>query len=224
MIERVIKEGRRMGAEGRSRLVTIRDQKDSERIRSPLTSGKPGLMYWSSDGMNRTTRASKPIMKGAKMTKEIEISLGKAGSIKVDLDKIQAHEAVVDYVFMYGLKQMLNDVHASEKDLAAKPGMSQKKLDSLYRGEVAQTRVGGGDPVAAKMRELAREDVEKAIKKIGKKAKDFSKEALAKAIAGKLEKDNAAYRKAAEQILAIKPKTSEDDDILGLLEESEMEE
>ena len=77
----------------------------------------------------------------------VSISLGKGGEIVVDVARLCESPAVVNYVFQYGLKQMLNDVHASEKDAAAKKGLSQKKLDSLYRGEVAQSRASGGDPV-----------------------------------------------------------------------------
>ena len=96
------------------------------------------------------------IMKVELNANKVMIGLGKAGEIEVDIAKLAASEAVVNYVFNYGLKQMLNDVHASEKDLAAKVGLSQKKLDSLYRGEVAQARIGGvGVPVEKVLRLFA---------------------------------------------------------------------
>lgn len=150
------------------------------------------------------------------MTKEITISLGKGGEIKVDLDRLQG-EMVKDYIFLYGLKQMLNDVHAGEKEAEKKIGLSQKKLDSLYRGEIAQARVGGGDPVAREMREMAMADLTAKVKSAGKKLKDFSKEAVQKALAGLMEKNGEAYRKAAEAKLAIKPKAVDTDDIMDLL-------
>lgn len=140
------------------------------------------------------------------MAKEITISLGKAGSIVVDLNKLQAHPAVVEYVFNYGLKQMLNDVHASEKDPAAKVGLSQKKLDSLYAGQVAQSREAGGDPVAREMRAMAEADLKAKIKVLGKKVGDIDKKVMAELVAKQVAANEEAYRKAAEAKLAIKPK------------------
>ena len=151
------------------------------------------------------------------MTKEITISLGKGGEIKVDLDKLQS-EAVKDYIFLYGLKQMLNDVHAGEKEASAKAGLSQKKLDSLYRGEVAQARVGGGDPVAKIMRELALADITKQVKAAGKKMKDLDKEKLQAAIAMMMKKHEAAYRKTAEERLAVNAPSVKADDIMDLFD------
>lgn len=152
------------------------------------------------------------------MAKELVVSLGKGGSITVDISKLEASSAVVEYIFNYGLKQMLNDVHASEKDAAAKLGLAQKKLDSLYRGEVAQQRVGGGDPVAREMRAMAEADVKTKLKAMGKKVGDYDKEVLAKVYGKQMEANEAAYRKAAEAKLAIKPKSVEVDDIMSLFE------
>lgn len=153
-------------------------------------------------------------------TNKVMIGLGKAGEIEVDVAKLAASEAVVNYVFNYGLKQMLNDVHASEKDLDAKVGLSQKKLDSLYRGEVAQARIGGGgDPVAKEMRRMVEQEIKDTIKRAGKKLSDFSKEALQTAMAKLLEKNKDEYRKLAEEKLAIQPKkTLSSDDIMGLFD------
>lgn len=152
------------------------------------------------------------------MTK-VEISLGKAGSIEVDVAKLRESQAVADYIFMYGLKQMLNDVHASEKDPVAKKGLSQKKLDSLLRGEVAQARVGGGgDPVAKEMRAMAEADVKAKLKALGKKLSDYEADTLKAVYAKQLAANEEAYRKAAEAKLAIKPKGVEADDIMSLFE------
>lgn len=153
------------------------------------------------------------------MTNTVQISLGKGGSIEVDIDRLHESKAVTNYIWLYGLKQMLNDVHASEKNAAAKKGLSQKKLDSLYRGEVAQARASGGDPVAREMRAMAIEDIKKQLAGLGKKFKSFSKESIEKAIAAKLEKNDASYRKAAEAKLAIKPEAVElDEELLAMLD------
>lgn len=169
---------------------------------------------------------SGPLAKGANMTK-IEFSsesytLAISGNeIKIELEKLASHKAVCEYIFRHGIKQMLGDAFSTHKGSdAEKLAKALKKLDSLYEGKAVQERVGGGDPVAREMRSMAEADVVKAIKAAGKKVKDFSKEALAKAIAAKLEKNADAYRKAAEKILAIKPVgVAEDDDILAMLED-----
>lgn len=156
----------------------------------------------------------------AQTVNKLTISLGKAGSIEVDVAKLQANEAVREYIFAYGLKQMLNDVHASEKDADKKLALSQKKLDSLMRGEVAQARVGqSGDPVMREMKAMAEADVKSKLKQLGKKIGEIDKEVLASVYAKQLASQEAAYRKAAEAKLAIKPevKTSADD-IMALFE------
>lgn len=143
------------------------------------------------------------------MAKEITISLGKGGSIVVDVERLEAHPAVVEYVFNYGLKQMLNDVHAGEKEASAKLGLSQKKLDSLYAGNVAQSREAGGDPVAREMKAMAESDLKAKIKALGKKVGDIDKKVMAELIGKQVAANEEAYRKAAEAKLAIKPKAVE---------------
>jgi hypothetical protein len=106
------------------------------------------------------------------------IGLGDAGEIMVDVDKLAAHDAVVNYIFNYGLKQMLNDVHASvtakaepnaDKRKEAKLALSLKKLDSLYKGEVAQARAtSAGDKLTREMRLVATEIVKDKLRAIGK--------------------------------------------------------
>lgn len=139
------------------------------------------------------------------------IGLGKGGEIEVDVSRIAAHDAVVNYIFNYGLKQMLNDVHASEKDAKAKLGLSQKKLDSLYRGEVAQARAtSSGDKLAREMRLVATEVLKDKLRAIGKSwgklSKDTQKEVLDKYVAA----NEADLKKAAQARLdAVKGSDSE---------------
>lgn len=140
------------------------------------------------------------------MTKEIVVSLGKGGSIVVDVERLEAHPAVVEYVFNYGLKQMLNDVHAGEKEPSAKLGLSQKKLDSLYEGKVAQSRESGGDPIAKEMRAMAENDLKAKIRALGKQIGKIDKKLFAELVGKQVASNEEAYRKAAEAKLAIKPK------------------
>lgn len=156
------------------------------------------------------------------------VALGEAGEIVVDMPRLLASEAVVNYVFAYGLRQMLNDVHAGmtrkveaddEKRRANKLALAEKKLASLYEGQVAQTRVAGGaSPVEREMKAMAEADVKAKIRAAGRKISDFSKENLAKAIERHMEANAEAYRKAAEAKLAIKPEAQEAPaDIMALL-------
>ncbi len=121
---------------------------------------------------NETTTAREPLI----------IALGSAGKVGVPVERFS--EQVRDYIFEYGLKQMLNDAHASvtakthPKDserAAAKVAMAQKKLDSLLAGQVAQARAGAErDPVGAEVRRMAEAEVKQAIKLNGKKVGDYA--------------------------------------------------
>lgn len=155
------------------------------------------------------------------------ISLGDAGEIAVDVAKMFDHEAVIQYVFNYGLKQMLNDVHAGETAKktpdektrnANKLALATKKLNSLLAGEVAQARLGG-DPIARLVRDMALDAVKADIRKAGKKFSDFKKENIAKGVEAKIAKFGEEYRKAAEKIVKMKPVVADDDsdDIMALL-------
>ena len=127
------------------------------------------------------------------------IGLGKGGEIEVDVAKIAEHPAVVNYIFNYGLKQMLNDVHASEKDANAKLGLSQKKLDSLYKGEVAQARAtSSGDKLAREMRLVATEIVRDKLRAIGKPWGKLSKDVQKSVVDKYLATYDADVRKAAQ--------------------------
>jgi hypothetical protein len=157
---------------------------------------------------------------------QVTIALGEAGQIAVDLDKINAHEAVKTYIFNYGLKQMLNDVHASvtkktetddDKRADQKRALVEKKLASLYAGEVAQQRAMSGlSPVERKMRELAEADIIKVIRANGKKVADF-KDAMADMVAKQVEAKADKYRAAAEVILAVKVELDEEIDLGALM-------
>lgn len=157
----------------------------------------------------------------------INIGLGEAGEITVDSSKFT--ETVQSYIFNYGLKQMLNDVHASmtakveadaDKRKANKLALVEKKLASLYAGEVAQARVNSGDAVMREMRAMAETDLKAKLKIVGKKVSDYDKAVWQTVIGKQVAANEAAYRKAAEAKLAIKPEAAADDDILAMLDEA----
>lgn len=164
--------------------------------------------------------------------KTLTIAIGEAGEIVVDVTALQAMPAVSEYIWNYGIKQMLNDVHAGltkkveaddQKRKEGKRALVEKKLASLMAGEVAQARVGAtGDPVEREIRAMAETDVKAKIKAAGRKISDFSKESLAAAIAKQAAAHDTTYRPAAIAKLAIKPEAVETaDDIMALLAEAE---
>lgn len=136
------------------------------------------------------------------------ISLGKGGEIAVDVARLAASEAVVNYIFNYGLKQMLNDAHASvtakvepnaDKRKESKLALSLKKLDSLYAGEVAQARAtSAGDKLTREMRLVATEIVKDKLRAIGKPWGKLSKDVQKSVVDKYIETYGADVRVAAQ--------------------------
>lgn len=157
------------------------------------------------------------------------INIGEAGSIEVEAGKFDA--AVTAYIFQYGLKQMLNDVHAGETKgktpddatrQANKRALVEKKLDSLYAGEVAQSRASGGNAVEREMRAMAEGELKAKLKALGKKVTDYKPEVWKEVIGKHMTAHDARFRAAAEAKLAIKVET-EDFDLEDLLDEVDAE-
>lgn len=161
----------------------------------------------------------------------VTITSGEAGEITVDVAKLLQSEAVANYVFQYGIRQIVGDVHAGltkkvepddAKRVAGKRALIEKKLASLYAGEVAQARASfGGDPIKREGMAMAESDLKAKLPAIGKKIGDFDKAVWRGLVERQFAKGEEAYRKAAEAKLAIKPKgvdSVDADDILAALE------
>jgi hypothetical protein len=70
-----------------------------------------------------------------------------------------------EYIYNYGLRQILNDAMASakEEDGAANArAMAEKRLDNMYAGTLRASPVREGDPIRARALELAGNAVAKA--------------------------------------------------------------
>jgi hypothetical protein len=99
---------------------------------------------------------------------------GKFGSMTVEVERFNA--AVHDHVYMYGLRQILNDAMAdktdddgaplSDEDIVAK---AQKRLDTLYSGELRTRRESAepADPTEREAWRMAREKIEKGFRLLG---------------------------------------------------------
>lgn len=101
------------------------------------------------------------------------------GTLAVDDAKFT--DAVREHIFVYGLRQVLNDAIAQKTDdgapipddqLIAK---AQARLDAFYRGEVrTRTAAESGDPVEAELHRLAKDTIAALYRKLGE-MKDFPK-------------------------------------------------
>lgn len=144
----------------------------------------------------------------------------------VDIEKFSPE--VMEYVIRIGLKNILQDAHASvtekveadeAKRKAAKTAASMKKLDALYNGVVRMAVGTRGDEVAREMRSLAEDKVKEAIRANGKKVSDY-KDQFKGLVDKYLAKHEATLRATAEARLAIKPETDASDadvaEMLGL--------
>lgn len=99
---------------------------------------------------------------------------GKYGTLEVETERFSAE--IHDYIYAYGLRQVLNDAMAEKKaeDGSALPddeivAKAQKRLDNLYAG-VLRTRGESEpfDPFEAECYRLAKANIEADFRKAGK--------------------------------------------------------
>lgn len=75
----------------------------------------------------------------------VAIIISKAGESKaVEVDFEGLPKASQDYIVAYGLKQALNDCHASEKAFDTSLALAMKRLDALKAGNPPTSRMGSG--------------------------------------------------------------------------------
>lgn len=75
----------------------------------------------------------------------MQVLISKAGEThSVELDWAALPEASKAYIIGYGLKQALNDAHASVKTLSEAKGLVDKRLDQLIAGNPPTARTGSG--------------------------------------------------------------------------------
>lgn len=155
-----------------------------------------------------------------------------AGITDLSVDESRFTKQVNDYIFAYGLKQMLNDAHASitakveadeGKRNAQKVAAAEKKLQSLYDGHVAQARGSRKDAVARLMFELAEAAILSKLPAIGKKRSEFKTATWNAIVAKQVAAKEADYRARAEAALG-RDESEDELDIESLMsDESEDE-
>lgn len=146
----------------------------------------------------------------------MKVNIGKDIELDVDVDKLNA--AVMAHVVYIGLRNILMDAHASatKKDGATQDearALSEKKLASMYAGEVRTVATRSGDPIAREMFRMATEIVKTAVRAAGRKLDSVDVPALAKKYVAKHE---AALRPKAEASVAATRAESVNIEELGL--------
>lgn len=116
---------------------------------------------------------------GAAHTMEsIMLHVSIARTHTVDVDESRFTDAVREYIFNYGLKQILNDAGSSGENPDEKLEMANKKLAAMYDGTVRTSGAREGDPVKAEANRLAADMVKAAIRRKGKKLSDYEPKAI----------------------------------------------
>lgn len=132
----------------------------------------------------------------------MQVNIGKG--IELQIDHTALPQSALDHVIYIGLRNILMDCHASvtEKEYpdsdernAVAQSMAEKKLAALMAGEVRVSSSREGDPVRAEAKRMAMTALKAKLKKAGKKAEDYTKEALAEAAAKLITDDVLAEAK-----------------------------
>lgn len=106
------------------------------------------------------------------------ITIGKTGHF-IDVKPSALSPEVLEYLFVYGMKQCLNDAAASGKSDDEKTGLANKRWESLLEGKLRQARES--DPIAQEARKIATDLVKRKTKL--EAGSDEFKAAVAKAMA-----------------------------------------
>lgn len=106
------------------------------------------------------------------------VRIAKTHTVEVNDSKFSSE--VKDFIFAYGLKQLLSDAGSSGKDADEKLTMANKKLAALYEGTLRTAREGkpGASQAETLAARFAMSDLKTAIIKSGKKIKQFTEEQI----------------------------------------------
>ena len=122
------------------------------------------------------------------------------------VDEAKLPQIAKDYIWAYGLKQVLNDAGSAGKGKAEKLVMAKAKLEALYAGTIRTAREGkpGASQAETLAARFAMADAKRAIIAKGRKVKEFDEATLDKFVLGLLEKNAAHYEKlAADEIVRL---------------------
>lgn len=164
------------------------------------------------------------------MTNIITVTIGKTGAAH-EIDFAALPETSQQFIITYGLKQLLNDAHASITPKAYKPedfdGLSfaeavnaavEEKLNRLFEGTLA-IRAGTrepSDPRAKIIHQLAKDALREALKAKGLNFKAIGEEKVSELVAGLAAKNADAYGAEADRRLAAKASAGAEIDLSAL--------
>lgn len=140
----------------------------------------------------------------------MDVIIAKTHALSVDVEALSPQ--VREYIFAYGLKQVLNDAGSAGKSPDEKLGMAQKKLDALLRGEVRAMRESV-DEVTSEARKIAEGLIRNALRAQGRKIADVDREALRAKIAELAERPDIRS-KAQDAVAARKGLATDIEDLL----------
>lgn len=133
------------------------------------------------------------------------------GTREVDISNLPP--ASLYYLMAYGLKQSLNDAHASAKDLTEALASVDKRLQKILDGTMGERATREAlDPIEAEAIKLASDKVRQAMRAKGIKPADH-KEKVAELAAQLVEKDPAFREEARRRI-----ENAKEIDVLGMLD------
>lgn len=152
-------------------------------------------------------------------TKTQEVTVAKFESITVDVSNLEEH--VQEFIFTYGLRQLLNDAGASKKTLEEKVEAAQMKLARLHEGMTGRVAGVAKDATTGIMERLALAAVKGKIKAAGKKFDSFSEEQIEGAVSKYIAANHDALAAEAQKQIdarkdAAKRASAVDLDDLGL--------
>lgn len=132
----------------------------------------------------------------------LQVVIARTHAVEVDRAKLTV--PVSEFIFAYGLKQLLNDAGSTGKNPDEKLAMAQKKLAALYEGVVRTAGSGkpGKSPLEAEAYRIAWAMIKAGIIAKGLKVKDFSEEKRDELVARLIAKDESIMNKAREALEA----------------------
>ena len=135
----------------------------------------------------------------------MNIVIAKTHNLVIDESRFNA--AVKEFIWNYGLVQIIRDAGSTGQDADEKLAMAQKRLDSLYAGKLRAERdpSAAADPIGKEMYRLAKADV---IAAVGKDLKNLTKDQVKAVILAQLDAEHADYEALARRNLGEVKKIS----------------
>lgn len=120
-------------------------------------------------------------------------------TMTADIDLAALPPVSMERIVRLGITNILRDSYAGDKDDAARRASFDKALAAMLSGTAVE-RTRTTDPVAAKVKELAKDTVKAALKAKGIKAEPEKFKAL---VAAYIAKNEADLRKRAETLVKV---------------------